>query len=151
MAFRPSRTIWWSSTITTVTGPRGRPSGVRWSMSGTVPAWRSRPRFEQVPEQQELGDGQRLAAISGGVLAQLVRQGRVGLERQLLPDRLFHDPDVLPGRVAVHMQGVHRAAVAVPDQLQVYGPPVIVGEHMGQFRVLDGRPEQDLRGQRGPG
>src|ERR1700727_1547378 len=133
MAFRPSRTIWWSSTITTVTGPRGRPSGVSWSMSGTVPTWWSRPRFEQMPEQQELSDGQRLAAPSRGVLAQRVRQGlarggRGRRERQLLPDRLLHDPAVLPRRVPMDVQGVHRASVAVPDQFEVHGPPVVVGQ-----------------------
>src|ERR1700735_2760450 len=141
MAFSPSRTIWWSSTITTVTGPIRRPSGVRWSMSGTVPTWRSRPRFEQVPEQQKLGDGQGLAAPSRGVFAQRVRQGLAGAgwagrEGQLLPDRLLHDLAVLPRRVPVDVQGVHRAAVAVPDQLEVHGPPVVVSKHVAQIRML---------------
>src|ERR1700722_7907958 len=132
MAFRPSRTIWWSSTMTTVT-VGGRPSGVRGSMSGTVPTWRSRPRFEEMPEQQELGDRQRLAAPSRGVLAQLARQGlacagRGGREGQLLPDRLLHDLAVLPRRVPVDVQGVHRTAGAGPDQLEVHGPPGVVGQ-----------------------
>src|ERR1017187_10364850 len=78
--------------ITTVIGP-----DVRWSMSGTVPTWRSRARLEQVPEQQELGDGQGFAAFPRGIFAQFVRQGLVtagrgGGERQLLPDRLLQDP-----------------------------------------------------------
>ena len=47
------------------------------------------------------------------------------------------------------VQGIHGSAVAVPDQPQVDGPAVVVGQHVGQVRVHDRRPQQDLRRQRG--
>src|SRR6516162_8115611 len=108
MALRPSRTIWWSSTITSRIG------GDWPFMPGKVPVItpsRSASGFEQVPQQQQLGDGQRLIALARRVLAQRVRQHRALVEGELLPDRLLHDPAVLPRRVPVHVQRVHRAAV----------------------------------------
>src|SRR5215470_6491823 len=93
-----------------------------------------------MPQQQQLGDGQCLAALAHGVLAQRVRRRGAVVERQLFPDGLLHDPAVLARRVTVHVQRVHRPAVAVPDQLQVDRAPVIVGQHVAQVRVADGRP-----------
>src|SRR5436190_16287957 len=108
MALRPSRTIWWSSTIT-------RRIGGDWPfMPGKVPVVAmpgSASGFEQVPQQQQLGDGQRLVTPAGRVLAQHVRQHRAVVEGKLLPDRLLHDPAVLPWRVPVNVQRIHRAAV----------------------------------------
>src|SRR6516164_5845090 len=108
MALRPSRTIWWSSTITSRIG------GDWPFMPGKVPVIavsRSASGLEQMPQQQQLGDGQRLVTLARRVLAQHVRQHRAVVEGKLLPDRFLHDPAVLPWRVPVHVQRVDRAAV----------------------------------------
>src|SRR5260370_36780093 len=80
----------------------------------------SRQALEQVPEQQELGYGEGLAAFTRGVFAEGVRQGGVVIEGQLLPYRLLHDPAGLAGRLAVHVQRLRGAAAAVAAQLLLH-------------------------------
>src|SRR4029077_5166871 len=93
--------------------------------------------LQQMPQEQQLRDGQGLASFAGQVLAEGVGQRGAAVEGQLLPDGLLHDPAVLAGRITVDVQGAPRPAVAVADQLQVNGPPVVVGEYVRQFGVLD--------------
>jgi hypothetical protein len=64
-----------------------------------------------------------------------------------VPECLLDDPRVLARRVAVHVQCVDRSRVAVPDQLQVHGAPVVVGQRLRQAGVLDGGAQQHPAGQ----
>jgi transitional endoplasmic reticulum ATPase len=103
-------------------------------------------RVEQVVDEQQLGDGQRLGALALCGPAQARRRLGVGAEPG--PDRLLHHHAVLAGRVPVHMQGIHRAAVRVAGELEVDGGPRAfrdpLGHHAVQVRMPDGRPQQQF-------
>ncbi len=100
-------------------------------------------------KEQQLGDGQRLGALAFPGPAQA--RGWLGVGAEPGPDGLLHHLAVVPGRVSVHVQRVHRAAVRVACELEVdrrsRAVGDILGHHAVQVGVPDRRPEHQLGGQ----
>jgi hypothetical protein len=107
-----------------------------------------------VVEQQQLGDGQWRVALAAGDPAQA--RGWVGAGAQPGPDGLLDHLAVRIDRVPVDVQRVDRTAVRVPGELEVDGGPRavvpdVLGHDAVQVRMPDGRPQQQLGGQRRAG
>ena len=99
---------------------------------------------EEVEKEEELHDGERVAALLAASVepAESAGQDVVGVE--LPPDGFLHlSGEGLLG-VGVTVERVDRFAVLVAHELEVHGRPGVVGEDRGQIGMADGGAQQDI-------
>ena len=98
--------------------------------------------LEDVEQQQQLDEGQGLAPLPGAEATEDLGH-RLG-PLHLPPDRLLHPGGHLPGGIGVDVEGVHRLAVLVADELQVHGLAGVVGENAAEAGLGDGGTQQHI-------